>query len=112
MAGNAAAIAGVDEVESRLGLGAAAHIGLCEHELKVGTDCVGEGEGCEPADVGFGSAQFGGVCWGWDDGVPVAVGVGSGVGIQNVIGAGCNHPGGVEVAAESCEGYFGGKWSA
>ena len=58
MAGNAAAIAGVDEVESGLGLGAAEHLGLCEHEVKVGTDGVDKGEGCESADVRFGAAHM------------------------------------------------------
>ena len=34
-------------------------------------------------------------------------GVGSDVGVENVIETGCNHPRGVEVAAELCEGDVG-----
>jgi hypothetical protein len=44
---NAAAVERVDKAEARLCLGAAVHVGLSEHEVKVGTDCVGKGEGCE-----------------------------------------------------------------
>ena len=103
MACNAAAVDRVDKAEARLCLGAAVHVGLSEHEIEVGTDCVGKGEGCETANVWFGAAQFRGMCWCGDDGVTVEGGVGTDVGVQNVVGAGRDHPGRVEVAAEALE---------
>ena len=40
----------VDKVEARLGLGSSVHVGLCEHEVEVRADGVGEGEGGQAAD--------------------------------------------------------------
>ena len=84
--------AGVDEVESRLGLGAAVHVGLCEHEVKVGAHCIGEGKGCEAPDVRLGVVQFRGVGWSRYECVIVKGGVGTDVGIEDVVGALRDHP--------------------
>ena len=47
----------VDEVESGLGLGAAVHVRLCEHEVEVGTYGVCESEGSEASDVRFSTVE-------------------------------------------------------
>jgi hypothetical protein len=110
VAGDASVIDRVDKIEARLGLGTSVHVGLCKHEVEVGSDCVGEGEGRKSANVWLGTAQLWGVCWGGDDGVTVKGGVGTDVGVQNVVGAGSDYPCGVEVATESCEGDGGANY--
>ena len=80
-------------------MGASVHVGVGEHEVEVGAHGVGEGEGCEASDVRLGVVQLRGVGWCRHEGVTVQGGVGSDVGIQNVFGAACDHPGRVEVTA-------------
>jgi hypothetical protein len=107
VSGDASTGLGRNKAEAGLGLGATVHVSVGKHEVEVGSHGVGEGEGCEASDARLGVVQLRGVGRCRDEGVTVEGGVGSDVGIQNVVGAASDHPGGVEVTAKALEGHVG-----
>ena len=58
-------------------MGTTVHVGLCEHEVEVRADGVGEGEGGDPADERFGAVEGLRVGGGGYDGVVVGISVGA-----------------------------------
>ena len=76
-------------------MGAAVHVRLVEHEVKICAYSVGEGKCAEAANVGLGEV---------DDVIFVFVCVGANVGVENAVGAAGHDPCRVVVTAEAFEG--------